>query len=103
MLPPIRMLHDRVLVEQVAAPTVTPGGILIPESAQDKGGEGIVRAVGRGVILPDGSIRKLAVLPGDRVVFGKFQGAKARVDDREYLVLHECDCLAVVEDAPAQA
>ena len=90
-------LHDRVLIRRVGEEEKSAGGIIIPDTAQEKPSEGVVVAVGSGVRADDGSIRKLDVKAGDRVLFGKFGGTDVKVDGEDLLILRETDILGVVE------
>ncbi len=92
-----RPLHDRVLLRRVGEEEKSAGGIIIPDTAQEKPSEGIVVAVGSGVRADDGSIRALDVKAGDRVLFGKFGGTDVKVDGEDLLILRETDILGVVE------
>jgi chaperonin GroES len=93
----IRPLHDRVLIQRVKEEEKTKGGIIIPDSAKEKPIEGKVTAVGNGRILEDGSVRKLEVKKGDRVLFGKYSGTEVKIDGQEYVMLREEEILGVVE------
>ena len=90
-------LHDRVLLRRVGEEEKSAGGIIIPDTAQEKPSEGIVVAVGSGVRADDGSTRKLDVKAGDRVLFGKFGGTDVKVDGEDLLILRETDILGIVE------
>ncbi|MBW2458241.1 MAG: co-chaperone GroES [Deltaproteobacteria bacterium] len=72
----IRPLHDRVIVKRVDSEKKTKGGLYIPDTAKEKPIEGTVLAAGNGKILEDGSVRKLEVKAGDRVLFGKYSGTE---------------------------
>jgi chaperonin GroES len=93
----IRPLHDRVLIQRVKEEEKTKGGIIIPDTAKEKPIEGKVTAVGNGRILEDGSVRKLEVKKGDRVLFGKYSGTEVKIDGEEYVMLREEEILGVVE------
>ncbi|MEZ4440372.1 MAG: co-chaperone GroES [Polyangiaceae bacterium] len=93
----IRPLHDRVIVKRVDSEQKTKGGLFIPDTAKEKPIEGTVLAVGNGKILEDGSVRKLEVKAGDRVLFGKYSGTEVKVDGEEHLIMREDDILGVVE------
>jgi chaperonin GroES len=93
-----RPLHDRVLVRRVGEEEKTAGGIIIPDTAQEKPSEGKIVAVGSGVRADDGSIRKLDVKAGDRVLFGKFGGTDVKVDGEDLMILRESDILGIVEN-----
>ena len=93
-----RPLHDRVLVRRVGEEEKTAGGIIIPDTAQEKPSEGKIVAVGSGVRADDGSIRKLDVKAGDRVLFGKFGGTDVKVDGEDLIILRESDILGIIEN-----
>lgn len=93
----IRPLHDRIIVKRVQEEEKTKGGIIIPDSAKEKPIEGEILAVGNGKILEDGSVRKLEVKAGDRILFGKYSGTEVKIDGEERLILREDDVLGVVE------
>ena len=93
-----RPLHDRVLVRRVGEEEKTAGGIIIPDTAQEKPSEGKVVAVGSGVRADDGSIRKLDVKAGDRVLFGKFGGTDVKVAGEDLIILRESDIFGIVEN-----
>ena len=92
-----RPLHDRLLVKRQEAETKSKGGIIIPDSAKEKPIEGEVIAVGNGKVQDDGSLRKLDVKVGDRILFGKYSGTEVKVDGEERLILREEDILGVIE------
>lgn len=93
----IRPLHDRVIVKRVEGENKTKGGLYIPDTAKEKPIEGTVVAVGNGKILEDGSVRKLEVKKGDRILFGKYSGTEVKIDGEEHLILREDDILGIVE------
>lgn len=93
----IRPLHDRVIVKRVEEEEKTKGGIIIPESAQEKPLEGKVIAVGNGRVLEDGSVRPLDVKADDRVLFSKYAGTEIKIQGEEFLMLREDDILGVIE------
>ncbi|HET6337017.1 MAG TPA: co-chaperone GroES [Polyangiales bacterium] len=93
----IRPLYDRVVVSRIAEEEKTKGGIIIPDSAKEKPVEGKVLAVGSGRTLEDGSVRKLDINVGDRVLFGKYSGTEIKIGGEEHLILREEDILGVVE------
>jgi len=92
----IRPLQDRVLLKRVQEEQKTQGGIIIPDTAKEKPMEGEVVAVGSGKVLDDGSVRKLGVKAGDRVLFGKYAGTEIKLDGEEHLLVREDDILGVV-------
>jgi chaperonin GroES len=93
----IRPLHDRVIVKRTEEQTKTKGGLFIPDTAKEKPIEGTVLAAGNGKILEDGSVRKLEVKAGDRVLFGKYSGTEVKIEGEEHLILREEDILGIVE------
>jgi chaperonin GroES len=92
----IRPLQDRVLIKRVQEEQKTKGGIIIPDTAKEKPTEGEVVAVGNGKVQEDGTVRKLDVKAGDRVLFGKFAGTEIKLDGEEHLILREDDIMGVV-------
>src|SRR5580704_5760343 len=93
----IRPLQDRVIVRRVKEEEKTKGGLYIPDTAKEKPIEAMVIAVGNGKVLEDGTVRKLDVKAGDRVLFGKSSGTEVKVDGEEHLILREDDILGVLE------
>ena len=93
----IRPLQDRVIVRRVKEEEKTKGGLFIPDSAKEKPVEATVIAVGSGKVLEDGTVRKLDVKAGDRILFGKYSGSEVKVDGEEHLILREDDILGVIE------
>ena len=93
----IRPLQDRVIVRRVKEEEKTKGGIIIPDSAKEKPIEGMVVAVGNGKVLDDGSVRKLDIKEGDKILFGKYSGTEVKVDGEDLVVMREEDVMAVIE------
>ena len=93
----IRPLQDRVIVRRVKEEEKTKGGIIIPDTAKEKPIEGMVVAVGSGKVLEDGTVRKLDIKEGDKVLFGKYSGTEVKIDGEEHLILREDDILGVLE------
>ena len=93
----IRPLQDRVIVKRVQEEEKTKGGIIIPDTAKEKPIEGEIIAVGDGKVQDDGTIRKLDVKAGDRILFGKYAGTEVKLDGVEHLILREDDILGVIE------
>ncbi|MGQ0559595.1 MAG: co-chaperone GroES [Sphingosinicella sp.] len=92
-----RPLHDRVLVRRVGAEEKTAGGIIIPDTAQEKPQEGEVLAVGAGSRDESGKLVALDVKAGDRILFGKWSGTEVRIDGEELLIMKESDILGIVD------
>ena len=93
----IKPLYDRILVKRLEEQEKTAGGLFIPDSAKEKPLEAVVVAVGQGKVQDDGSIRKLEVKTGDKVLFSKYSGSDIKIDGTEHLILREEDVLAVLE------
>jgi len=93
----IRPLQDRVIVRRVKEEEKTKGGLYIPDTAKEKPIEAIVLAVGNGKMLEDGTVRKLDIKEGDRILFGKYTGNEVKIDGEETLILREDDILGVIE------
>ena len=93
----IRPLHDRIIIKRVQEEEKTKGGIIIPDSAKEKPIEGEVIAVGSGKVQDDGTVRKMEVKVGDRVLYGKYSGTEVKIDGEERLIMREEDILCVVE------
>ena len=92
-----RPLHDRVVVRRIGEEAKTAGGIIIPDTAQEKPQEGEIVAVGPVVRADAGTVHPLEVKPGDRVLFGKWSGNEVTLDGDELLFMKESDIMAVVE------
>lgn len=93
----IRPLHDRVIVKRVEEDKMSPGGIVIPDSATEKPIEGEIVAVGNGKLLDSGELRALDLKKGDKVLFGKYSGTEVKVGGEDLLVLREDDIMGVIE------
>ena len=93
----IRPLYDRILVKRLEEQNKTAGGLFIPDTAKEKPMEASVVAVGHGKVQEDGSLRKLEIKAGDKVLFTKYSGSEIKIDGVEHLILREDDVLAVLE------
>ncbi|NJM33960.1 MAG: co-chaperone GroES [Rhodomicrobium sp.] len=96
-----RPLHDRVVVRRIDAEMKSAGGIIIPDTAQEKPQQGEVVAVGPGARGDDNELVPLDVKAGDRVLFGKWSGTEVKIDGEELLIMKESDIMGVIEDAGA--
>ena len=96
-----RPLHDRVVIRRVDAEEKTVGGIIIPDTAQEKPMEGVVVAAGPGARNEQGQIVTLEVKAGDRILFGKWSGTEVKLDGEELLIMKESDIMGIVEGTPA--
>ena len=97
-----RPLHDRVVVRRVQEDTKTAGGIIIPDSAQEKPQQGEVVAVGDGARDDAGKVITLDVRVGDIVLFGKWSGTEVKIDGEELLIMKESDIMGVLEGKKAK-
>jgi chaperonin GroES len=96
-----RPLHDRVVVERIAADEKTKGGIIIPDTVKEKPQQGKIIAVGPGGRDESGKLIPIDVRVGDRVLFGKWSGTEVTIDGHEYLIMKESDIMGVLTDAEA--
>ena len=93
----LKPLHDRVLVERVEQEDRTKGGIIIPDTAQEKPMEGKVISVGGGARNENGQLVALDVKKGDRILFGKWSGTEVKIDGKELLIMKESDIMGIIE------
>ncbi|KPP94040.1 co-chaperone GroES [Erythrobacter sp. HL-111] len=91
-----RPLHDRVVVRRIEADQKTAGGIIIPDSAQEKPSEGEIIAVGEGARDDDGDRIPMDVKAGDRVLFGKWSGTEVKIDGEDLLIMKESDIMGII-------
>lgn len=89
-------LHDRVLVKRVEQETKSSGGIIIPDTAQEKPMQGEVISAGQGQVDDNGKLRPLAVKAGDRVLFGKWSGTEVKIDGEDLLIMKESDIMGII-------
>ena len=97
-----RPLHDRVVVKRLDGEEKTKGGIIIPDTAQEKPMEGEVVAVGAGARNEAGAIVALDVKAGDKVLFGKWSGTEVKLDGEELLIMKESDIMGIIEGTPSK-
>ena len=98
-----RPLHDRLLIRRVEQEAKATGGIIIPDTAQEKPMEGEVIAVGPGARAEDGKVHPLDVKTGDRVLFGKWSGTEVKIDGEELIIMKESDVMGIVDSGAAAA
>jgi chaperonin GroES len=98
-----RPLGDRVVVKRVQEDVKTAGGIIIPDTAQEKPQEGEVVAVGPGARDEKGDRIVPEVKAGDRILFGKWSGTEVKVDGQELLIMKESDIMGVLEGAKSSS
>jgi chaperonin GroES len=92
----VKPLDDRVLVKQCDAEEVTAGGIVLPDSAQEKPQRGVVSAVGPGRLLDSGERAKICLKKGDEIFYAKYAGNEVKIGDEDYVILRESDVLAIL-------
>jgi len=88
-------LHDRVVVERLDSDEKTSGGIIIPDSAQEKPMQGKIVAVGSGARDDSGKLQPLDVKEGDTVLFGKWSGTEVKIDGKDLLIMKESDIMGI--------
>ena len=93
----IKPLSDRVLVRRLNVDEKTAGGIIIPDSAQEKPSEGEILSVGPGERDESGNIHNLDVSKGDRILFSKFAGTEVKLDGEELLIMKESDIMGIIK------
>jgi chaperonin GroES len=97
-----RPLHDRVVVERIDPEAKSAGGIIIPDTAQEKPSQGEIVAVGPGGRDEAGKLIPIDLKNGDRVLFGKWSGTEVRLDSVDYLIMKESDIMGVLEGSVAK-
>jgi chaperonin GroES len=97
-----RPLHDRIVLKRIDAEAKTAGGIIVPDTAQEKPQQGEVIAVGPGARDDSGKLIPIDVKVGDRVLFGKWSGTEVKIDGVEYLIMQESDVMGVLTEEIAR-
>lgn len=97
-----RPLHDRVVIKRIDQEEKSAGGIIIPDTVQEKPMEGEVVSVGPGARGDDGKLHALDVKAGDRVLFGKWSGTEVKIDAEDYLIVKESDIMGIIEGSVAK-
>ena len=92
-----RPLHDRVVVKRLEGEEKTKGGIIIPDTAKEKPQEGEIIAAGNGKMTEEGKRLPMDVKTGDRILYGKYSGTEIKIEDVEYLIMHQDDILGIVK------
>ena len=92
----LKPLHDRVLVKREEQDTKSAGGIIIPDTVQEKPMEGKVIAVGSGTRSEDGKVTPLDVKAGDKILFGKWSGTEVTIDGDELIIMQESDIMGII-------
>jgi chaperonin GroES len=97
-----RPLHDRVVVKRIEADAKSAGGIIIPDTAQEKPQQGEVVAVGPGGRDESGKLIPIDVKEKDVILFGKWSGTEVKIDGVDYLIMKESDIMGVLETSVAK-
>ena len=92
----LKPLEDRVVVEPKEAEDKTASGIILPDTAQEKPQEATIVAMGPGKASDSGTIVKMTVKVGDKILYGKYSGTEVTVDGKDYLIMRESDILAIL-------
>ena len=92
----LKPLAERVVVEPAPAEDKSAGGIILPDTAQEKPQQGTVVAAGPGKVSDAGSLIEMTVKEGDKVLYGKYSGSEVAFDGTEYVIMRESDILAVL-------
>ena len=97
-----RPLHDRVVVERIDPEAKSAGGIIIPDTAQEKPSQGEIIAVGLGGRDEAGNLIPIDLKVGDRVLFGKWSGTEVKIEGQELLIMKESDIMGVLQETMAK-
>jgi chaperonin GroES len=89
-------LHDRVVIEPLDREEKTAGGIIVPDTAQEKPMRGKVLVTGPGARDEDGALVPMDVKKGDNVLYGKYSGTEVKIDDKEVVIMREGDIMGVI-------
>ena len=92
----LKPLSDRVANEAAAAEEKSSGGIILPDTAQEKPQQGTVVAVGPGKVSDSGALIEMSVKEGDKILYGKYSGTEVNVAGTDYIIMRESDILAVM-------
>lgn len=90
----LQPLGDRIIVKPIAREEITKGGIVLPDTVQEKPQEGKVIAVGPGKMTDDGKRIPIELKVGDTVIYAKYGGSEIKEEDEELMILRESDILA---------
>ena len=96
-----RPLHDRVVVKRINAENKSAGGIIIPDTAQEKPSQGEIIAVGPGGRDEAGKLIPIDLKTGDKVLFGKWSGTEVKIDGQDLLIMKESDVMGIIEGGVA--
>ena len=92
----LKPLADRIVVKPAEAEEKTAGGIILPDTVKEKPVEGTVVATGPGKVADDGTVIKMEVKVGDKVLYGKYSGTEVTIKGDEYLIMRESDVFGIL-------
>jgi chaperonin GroES len=93
----LKPLEDQVVLEPSEAAAVSAGGVILPDTAKEKGQEGVVIAIGPGKTTDKGDVIKITQLKvGDRVIYSKYSGTEVKVDGKELLIISFKDIKSII-------
>jgi chaperonin GroES len=90
-------LHDRIVVEPLEREEKTAGGIIVPDTAQEKPMQGKVLVTGPGARGEDGALLPLEVKKGDTILYGKYSGTEVNIDGKDILIMRESDVMGILD------
>ena len=93
----VEPLGDRVLVQPLEQKETKKGGIIIPDTAKEKPQEGKVISTGKGKVTDEGKVLPMDVKAGDRILYGKYSGTEIKIDDLDYIIMHQDDILGILK------
>ncbi|MFA5140548.1 MAG: co-chaperone GroES [Elusimicrobiota bacterium] len=93
----VEPLGDRVLVQPLEQKEMKKGGIIIPDTAKEKPQEGKVISTGKGKVTDEGKVLPMDVKAGDRILYGKYSGTEIKIDDQDYIIMHQDDILGILK------
>ena len=92
----LKPLSDRVLVKPLDKEQEKKGGIIIPDTAKEKPQEGEIIAAGPGKRDENGKVIPMDVKVGDKILYGKYSGSELKIEDEDYLIMHQEDILGII-------
>ncbi len=92
----LKPLGDRIVIKALDAETQTSGGIILPETAQEKPQQGEVLAVGPGKMLDNGKMSTVDVQVGDKIVYAKYRGTEIKVGGEDVIILTAGDVMGIL-------
>jgi chaperonin GroES len=93
----VHPIGDRVLVKPIEQKETKKGNIIIPDTAKEKPQEGKIISTGKGKTADDGKLIPMEVKEGDRVLYGKYSGTEIKIDDEDYIIMHQEDILGILK------